>query len=338
MAIELGTSVAENVFKYSPKAKAVVPIFQGQGSQEVGMGKDLAKKYRRVRNLYGKASEILGYSLLDLNEEQLKRTEFAQPAIFTHSEALRIVAMEGFIRRRRIDANFIAGYSLGEYNAFLAAGTFSFEDGLKLIAIRGKETQSVQDKNPGGMILVIGSESEDLASKMRGKFHLFTEAEWSDSEIVLAGLEGNLANAQEWFNQKDLGKRRLRFLRLNIPGAFHTPLMNPAVKPLKEALDRISFKRLDKIGVISNTKAEVIREPDEIGQELIDHMTMPVLWKQTLELMERLGTDATLELGSKNILSRIGGKKGAAIATLSAAGLGATLATVRYLKERKNKD
>ena len=184
----------------------LVPIFQGQGGQEVGMGKDLCAQSKKAAALYKSAEKILGYSPLKLTQEELDQTRFAQPAIFTYNEACRLALID----KSPITPRFYAGNSLGEYNAFLAAGAFTFEEGLNLVMARAEGMQIACDLNPGGLeaFVVSIAEGEELSKKQRRDFQsgvkqltasksgrfplrrgvgLYLEAINSDSQVVVGG-------------------------------------------------------------------------------------------------------------------------------------------------------
>lgn len=351
MSQELRPNTGDSGVVYYSKTEGIrslTPLFQGQGTQEVGMGRDLSERYNRVRKLYRLAEDVLGYSLLDLSEEQLNRTEFAQPAIFVHNEACRTILTGGLIKRRRIKPMFYAGNSLGEYNAFLAAGAFSFEDGLSLVQARGRGMQIANDENPGGLLALLidtrrnsqptGIQLGYFATtvvSLTEELGLYCEAENSDTQIILGGRNKDIQKAQEWFQKSGHSEKGLMLMKLRAAGAFHSPLMIPAIPILKEALNNTPLKK-PETPVIANTTAKPVTKPEEIKFELINHLTMPVRWKDTINFLEEAGVAATLEVGKKSILTKMMGQKG--IIATGSLGLAVGIATLLYFRREAQKN
>lgn len=311
-------------------------LFQGQGTQEPDMGRELADAYPKIRRLYERAKRFLGFSLLDLTADQLAQTRFAQLAIFVHSEACRQVVTD----QRKINPMFYAGNSLGELNALLAAGAFSFRDGLKLVRARAEGMQQAADQNPGGL-MALGTKPEN-ASQLGAvvnslqRLGLYLGIVNSETQIVVGGTKEALGKAQEFLETNGHLKNGVRTTKLNVAGAFHTPLMAPADPYLREVLDTIRLRRTKK-PIIANTTALPITTPDEIRRELLNQLTEPVLWRQTIELIEQQGATATIELGKRGILTSMMRHKGqiAAVTAGVAGAAGIAIATLLYLRRRQ---
>lgn len=310
-------------------------LFQGQGTQEVGMGRELADANQHIARLYQRAKLILGYSLTDLTEEELAQTLHTQPAIFVHSEACR----QALMAQGRISPLFYAGNSLGELNALLAAGAFSFDDGVLLVRARAKGMQMAAESYPGGLLAVVEKPSTasqlDQITVQLQQFEVFPGIFNSETQITFGGTNQALENAQAFLDTNGHLKNGLRVIRLNVAGAFHTPLMETAKPYLEEALNAIKIRRTKK-PVIANTSALPITTPDEIRQELLDQLTKPVLWRQTIEFLEQQGATSTVELGKRGILTNMMRHKGRVAAlTAGVAGTGAiAIATLLYLRRR----
>lgn len=341
----------EGVVYYSEKegSKNAALIFQGQGTQEVGMGRDLYNAYPEVRNLYDTASFYLrgilsSRSLLDLTDGDLKRTDLTQLAIFVHSEACRIDLIKKRERsgQEPIKPKFYAGNSLGEFNALYAAGAFSLKDALYILLARGSAQSGMQKaciENPGSLMAIFGNHfaiSEILKeiTDKKKNYKLFLEADNSETQIVVGGSLEALKEVQFLLDNKyghDVKKRPL-----NVAGAFHSPLMKPAERRLKQVVKRLGkLKRIKKleVPVVANTTAKPIKYSWEVEREIVRQLTRPVLWRQTIEFLESNGVAATVELGKKSILSPMMGSRGK-IVMGTALGLGA-FATFLYFRHRK---
>lgn len=353
MSIERSPQIPENILYYTETEgrKNAAFIFQGQGTQEVGMGRDLCSAYPEVAQLYAKASHFLRRvlnpdttntqrSLLDLTEEELKRTDFAQLAIFVHSEACRIA----FIKQREergeepMKPKFYAGNSLGELNAFYAARAFeNLEDALYVVLTRGREMQKACEKNSGGLMVFSGSKEilEGIIKRLTGKKEskLYLEAMNSETQIVLSGINENLETAWNLIN--DAFGSNIKTIKLNVAGAFHSPLMGPAIPRFKEVVKRLRrLKRIKKleVPVIANTTGRPIKYPLQIERELVDHLTKPVLWKQTVDFLEEQGVVAMVEVGKKTVLTNMMRNRGKIAAGVGLGLIGA--AALLYFRRR----
>tara|TARA_B110000971_G_scaffold181929_1_gene188867 strand:+ start:7 stop:939 length:933 start_codon:yes stop_codon:yes gene_type:complete len=278
-------------------------IFPGQGSQLVGMGKDLHDKYSLVQNLFKEADDILKFSLsgLILNgpKEELDLTENTQPAIFLISYSIFKLIKEEF----NIDlnkANFFAGHSLGEYSALASAGSLSFSDTLKILKIRGTAMQSSVPKGTGGMIAVLGSDIkkiENLISENKNKYECFIANDNSVGQIVLSG---NIEDLERMM--VDLKSANIKNIKLPVSAPFHCKLMNKATYVMNEELTKLNFKE-PKNTLISNVTGKVISNSDELKSLLIKQIESRVRWRESVLLMINKGTTQFIEIGPGKVLS-----------------------------------
>lgn len=276
-------------------------IFPGQGSQYMGMCKDMADAYPQILDLFKKADEILGFSLSNIcfngPEEDLKQTYVTQPAIFVHSVAIAS-AISG-----KLKADAAAGHSLGEYSALVHAGALSFEDGLRLVKIRGDEMQKAGTMNKGTMAAVVGLDAEKVAAvcKEASSAGIVQVANYnSPGQIVISGSVDGVKKAMELAkaNKAKLVKE------LVVHGAFHSPLMEPAREKLKMALYATEFKQV-KIPVYRNVDAKAIQPDtpvDEIRDSLYRQLTSSVRWEESVKNMTADGIEEFIELGPGKVL------------------------------------
>jgi [acyl-carrier-protein] S-malonyltransferase len=272
-------------------------IFPGQGSQYVGMGKDLYERYAEVRMLYARADEILGFRLSRLcfegPEEELRQTMNTQPAIFLHSIAVARLLPAGM-------ASMAAGHSLGEYTALVVAGALTFEDGLKLVRLRGELMQEAGLREPGTMAAIVGLESETVNQicAEANTWGVVQAANFnSPGQIVISGSVASVRKAMELASQR--GAKLVK--ELQVSGAFHSPLMAPARDGLKVALDRTPIQDAT-IPVYANTTAQPVRKANEICTLLAQQLTSPVRWEETIRNMIRDGATVFIELGPGKVL------------------------------------
>ncbi|MDC1129482.1 ACP S-malonyltransferase [Candidatus Pelagibacter sp.] len=278
-------------------------IFPGQGSQLVGMGKDLHDKYSLVQNLFKEADDILKFSLsgLILNgpKEELDLTENTQPAIFLISYSIFKLIKEEF----NIDlnkANFFAGHSLGEYSALASAGSLSFSDTLKILKIRGTAMQSSVPKGIGGMIAVLGSDIkkiENLISENKNKYECFIA---NDNSVGQIALSGNIEDLERMM--VDLKSANIKNIKLPVSAPFHCKLMNKATYVMNEELTKLNFKE-PKNTLISNVTGKVISNLDELKSLLIKQIESRVRWRESVLLMINKGTTQFIEIGPGKVLS-----------------------------------
>jgi len=282
----------------------VAVLFPGQGSQYVGMGKEICEAYPEAAAIFNRADEILGFPLSKLcfegPEGELTDTVNTQPAVFTTSLAL----WEALQNRWSGDeVSFVAGHSLGEYTALVASGALSFEDGLRLVRERGRLMKEAGLQNPGGMVAVIGLDPKvleeicQLVAERTGKCIRIANYN-SPQQFVIAGHKEALEEAATLAKEK--GARRV--IPLAVAGAFHTELMNSAREGMRKALSSVRF-RPPKVPLIANTTAKPVTEPEEIRDELLRQLESPVLWVDSVNLMAREGVDTFIEVGPKKVLT-----------------------------------
>lgn len=271
-------------------------VFPGQGAQFVGMGKDLYENSPIAKELFDKANEILGFSITDImfngTDEELKQTKVTQPAIFLHSVILAKTLGEGF------KPEMVAGHSLGEFSALVAAGAISFESGLKLVAARAQAMQKACEQNPSTMAAILGLENEVVEQACSEIDEVVVCANYnSPGQIVISGSNAGIDAAIEKLSAA--GAKRA--LKLPVGGAFHSPLMDPAKIELAEAIDRTDFT--DPVcPIYQNVTAKAIKAKEEIKENLKTQLTAPVRWTQTVEQMLNDGASSFTEVGPGKVL------------------------------------
>ena len=272
-------------------------VFPGQGAQFVGMGKDLYENNPVAKEMFDKANEILGFNITDLmfngTDEDLRQTKVTQPAIFLHSVILAKTMGDDF------NPDMVAGHSLGEFSALVAAGALSFEDGLRLVSARAQAMQKACEKTPSTMAAVLAlpdAKVEELcASVTEG---VVVPANYNcPGQIVISGsIEGVDAACAKML---EAGAKRA--LKLKVGGAFHSPLMEPARAELADAIAHTDF-HAPKCPVYQNVNAEPQTDPKTIKKNLIAQLTAPVRWTQTIQNMIAAGADTFVEVGPGAVL------------------------------------
>ncbi|MFC2036798.1 ACP S-malonyltransferase [Chloroflexota bacterium] len=281
-------------------------IFPGQGSQKVGMGQDLAEAYSQARGLYDQADAILGFSLSDLcfdgPKTVLDDTLNTQPAIFVTSLAmLQVLEVEG----RLPPPALVAGHSLGELTALVAAGAMDFEDGLRLVRERGRLMKLAGERNPGGMAAVLKMDDAvvekacSLANDEIGKAVQVANYN-SPGQVVISGDRDALARAIELLRER--GGRRIIPLAVSI--AAHSPLMVSVVQEYRAAVEATPL-RLPDIPVVANISARPLLSIEEIRDELAGQLTWPVRWTASVQWMIQQGTTDFVEVGPNDVLSKL---------------------------------
>ena len=278
-------------------------IFPGQGSQLVGMGKDLHDKYSLVQNLFKEADETLGFSLSDIilkgPKENLDLTENTQPAIFLISYSIFKLIKEEF-KINLNKAKFFAGHSLGEYTALASAGAMTFSDTLKILKIRGRAMQSSVPKGIGGMVAILGSEIEiieNIINENKNKYECFVANDNSNGQIVLSGKIEDLEKMM-----KDLKTANIKNIKLPVSAPFHCKLMNKATLVMKEEISKLNFNNPQNT-LISNVTGREISDLNDLKNLLVEQIESRVRWRESVLLMISKGINEFIEIGPGKVLS-----------------------------------
>lgn len=280
-------------------------VFPGQGSQFVGMGKDLYENNALAKELFDKADEILGFKITDImfagTDEQLKQTNVTQPAVFLHSVISALCLGDDF------KPAMVAGHSLGEFSALVAAGALSFEDGLKLVAARANAMQKACEANPGTMAAIIGlsdEKVEEVCSEVSVDGQIVVAANYNcPGQLVISGNVEAVNAACE--KLKEAGAKRA--LPLKVGGAFHSPLMQPAKDELQAAIEQTEFAA-PSCPVYQNVDAKAHTDAAEIKANLTAQLTSPVRWTASVQAMIAAGADDFTECGPGKALQGMIGR------------------------------
>lgn len=280
-------------------------VFPGQGSQFVGMGKDLYANNKLAEQLFNQANQVLGFNITDVmfdgTDEALKETKVTQPAVFLHSVISALCLEEDF------NDTLMAGHSLGEFSALVVAGALDFEDGLKLVAARANAMQKACELNPGAMAAVIGladEKIEEICNEVSKDGKVVVPANYNcPGQLVISGDVAAIDEACE--KLKAAGAKRA--LKLKVGGAFHSPLMQPAKDELQAAIESTTFKE-PKCPIFQNVDGKAHTDPAEIKANLIAQLTSSVRWTESVRNMVAAGATEFVECGPGKALQGMIGR------------------------------
>lgn len=273
-------------------------LFPGQGSQAVGMGRDLVEAFPAARALFDEADEALGFALsrvmFDGPDDELTATRNAQPALLVHS-----VAVLRLVEDRLGPVAFAAGHSLGEFSAHVAAGTLSFADAVRAVRLRGELMFASGEARPGTMAAVLGMDDEQVeAVCAEVRSGVCVPANFNaPGQVVISGDEAAVAEAME--RAGAAGAKKV--MRLQVSGAFHSPLMDDARRGLSEFLHGLTLSD-PRVPVVSNVTAQAVTTADQARDLLVRQVTSPVRWSASIRTMSEAGVDTFLELGPGSVL------------------------------------
>jgi len=271
-------------------------VFPGQGAQFVGMGKDLYDNSPIAKELFEKANEILGFRITDLmfdgTDEDLRQTNVTQPAIFLHSVILAKTLGEDF------KPEMVAGHSLGEFSSLVASGALSFEDGLVLVSKRAMAMQKACEQNPSTMAAILGLDDEVVEKICNEIDEVVVPANYNSvGQIVISGSNEGIDLAIEKLTEA--GAKRA--IKLNVGGAFHSPLMKPAGVELEKAINETEFSN-PICPVYQNVTAKAVTDAGEIRKNLVKQLTAPVRWTASVQNMIADGASSFTEVGPGKVL------------------------------------
>jgi len=278
-------------------------LFPGQGSQSVGMGKNLYENFDYIKSLFEQADDILKKSIskiiMEGPKELIDLTENTQPAIFLISYSIcEVIKKESSFNLK--NAKFFAGHSLGEYSALACSGSLSFEQSIKLLQRRGQFMQSAVPKGQGGMLAVLGSEVETINEIIKVNYDKFKCYVANDNSIGQVVVSGNLNELQKF--SEELKKNKIKNIKLPVSAPFHCELMKNAAENMKEEISKVDFKK-PEINIISNVTAKEINDPNDIKKLLIEQIEKPVRWREIVINMIDSGVEKFIEIGPGKVLS-----------------------------------
>jgi [acyl-carrier-protein] S-malonyltransferase len=277
-------------------------VFPGQGAQSVGMGKDLYEQFPTARALYDRADEILGAKLSRLcfegPEEELQQTRNAQPAIAVTSLALLSVALEVSPEIRAQPA-YVAGHSLGEYSALVAAGALPFDDAVRLLRTRGELMQVAGERNPGTMAAILGLDITDCEEVCREAGAEVCNIN-APGQVVIGGRREAVVRALDYAKARGAAK----VIPLSVSGAFHSSLMRAAAEGMVQPVAAVPLSE-PVVPVIANCTALPIQHDIQIRNELVDQVCRPVQWSRTVDYLAEQGIETFIEFGPGRVLSAI---------------------------------
>jgi len=285
-------------------------VFPGQGSQAVGMGKDLFENFVSAREVFQKTDEILGVNLSKIMFEgpsdELTKTENTQPALMAVSIALTTVLEKEFGKKIEDICSFVAGHSLGEYSALCAAKAISLEETAKLLQVRGREMAKCGEKSQGAMAAILGVEievAESIAHEAAQGDVCQVANDNSVGQVVISGSKVAIDRALEIAKAK--GAKRA--IALPVSGAFHSTLMLEAQNEMRNALEKAEIKS-PLIPVVANVTASLVTDPNQIRDLLVKQITGSVRWRETMLFMASQGVEEVIEIGSGKVLAGLVGR------------------------------
>ena len=278
-------------------------LFPGQGSQNIGMAKDLFDNYSYVKDFFLKADELLNKNLskiiFDGPKTELDQTENTQPAIFLVSYSIfKVIERESGFKIK--NAKYFAGHSLGEYSALCCADSISFDQTIKLLKYRGEAMQNAIPGGEGGMMAILGqsfNEVTNIINDNKNNFLCYVANDNSNGQIVISGKKNDL----ELFGV-ELKRKNIKFVNLPVSAPFHCPLMKNATDKMKNLITETEFKD-PIINIVSNVTANPLNKSDEIKKLLIDQIEKPVRWRESINNMIKLGISSFIEMGPGKVLS-----------------------------------
>lgn len=305
-------------------------VFPGQGSQRVGMGRDVVEASPEAKGLFDKADEVLGFSLSTLifegPEDQLKQTVNTQPALLTTS-----VALYQAFAKHGITPQYVAGHSLGEYSALTAAGSLSFEEAVATVRARGQFMEQAVPGGQGAMAAILGGERDALATlcaeiTVQGKLVELANMN-CPGQIVVSGSKEGVDELV--LRVKEIGAKRA--IPLEVSGPFHSSLMKPAAQKLGEQLSKINIQDA-KIPVVANVTASAVTAGSDISSLLVEQVYSPVLWQDSVNWLIEQGVDTFVEIGPGNVLAGLIKKIDKTVAIYNVQDMESLEATVAALK------
>lgn len=274
-------------------------VFPGQGSQALGMSKDIYEKYDEIKQLHQKVNERLGFDLTKImfeDEEKLNLTEYTQPALVLASYSVLYALKQ---EKPEITPEYVAGHSLGEFSALVASESLLPEDAVWITNIRGKLMQEAVPAGKGAMAAIIGLKAEDIEESLKDIEGIVEIANYNSYEqTVISGETEAVEKAMEILKQK--GAKKVVKLAVSVPA--HSSMLKEKAKEFGEYIDKLDIKDA-KIPVISNITAKPIQKAEDIKEELKAHFYSPVKWVQTVEFLKQEGIDTVIELGPKKVLT-----------------------------------
>lgn len=278
-------------------------LYPGQGSQKVGMGEELLRSEPELFERYlVRSDQIAGEPVsrlcLDGSQDELSQTQIVQPALFAYS-----LALTEYARRLKLYPDVVAGHSLGEYTAAVAAGAISYDEGLALVCQRGRLMKQIQDKKPGAMAAVLGLKKEDLVSLCCevSQHHLVQVTNWNaPGQLVVSGTESGVHQLIEVVRARGEGKA----IRLPVKGAFHSSLMGDVQDAIRELTHTLHWYDVTT-PLIANVSGNALTQGADIRQELVEQIASPVQWVLCVERLVADGCDTLIELGSGQVLTKL---------------------------------